>query len=131
MAAFDLIATGDVEVVDWTDDGNPGDPPRLNSPRQADRYQRVGHAGLPTTIVVEAVVDGDVAPMDEDLALGAFTWWWDQYGSGAPPVILPAALQSSSVTIIFLPENLGTWILCAYQTNGGSVRLGLSVETAG
>lgn len=133
MADFTLQVgvLDDVHVVDWSDEGNPGDPPRLNSPRHADRYLRVGHAGLPTSVTISAVVAGVVAPVDGALGGRLFQWWWSQRGNGAPPAVVPPAAHSSTATIVFLPENLGTWVLTAFRENGGSVRIGLSVETAG
>jgi hypothetical protein len=133
MPNFDLVPNmaGDIHVVDWSDAGLAGQPNRLNAPRFPHRYLRVGHAGLPATIGISASVDGVLAPADVDLGGELFTWWWEQRGSGAPPAISLGVGQSSRAQVIFLPENLGTWLLTAYREHGGACILGLSVEMAG
>ena len=133
MADFDLAPdmSGNIHIVDWSDDVN-GQPKRLNTLAIPPRYLRVGHDSpfLPTTITINSIVSGATAPVDGALGGRLFQWWWGQVGGGAPPSLVPPAAHSSTVSILFSTSNIGTWLLTGYRQSGGSVTIGLSVETS-
>jgi hypothetical protein len=131
MADFVIsVGLGDIHVVDWADTGLPGQPDRLSAPKYPHRYARVGHGGLPTSVTVSAVVGGVAAPLDAALGGRLFTWWWEDKGAGAPPSVAPPAGHTSTVSPLFTPDNLGTWVLACYRDGGGCVRVPFSVELA-
>jgi len=65
MADFTVIAASGLSVDDWLDPASGSAPSRLNSRPGYPQKRYVGTVGVP--VVLQAVVDGVVAPLDAAL----------------------------------------------------------------
>ena len=118
MPSFDVQISGGDQVV-WKDQHTPT---RLNpNPAHPHTYRAVA---LPGTIIVEAVVDGVVAPLDTDpvMAGRVFTATIARWSGSFPPIVTQATGQSSVIGVALGADNIGHHqLLVTLSDDGGSI----------
>lgn len=124
MADFTLQVSG-TSLSNWTDPASGGLPSRLNSRAGNAQKMRIGTHGV--QLVLRAVVNGVVAPLDAALGGRLFTAWLVE----APALALPGtpvgdAAQSSVQR--YTPPVAGHYTI-GVERNGGGIEL-VHIEVA-
>lgn len=126
MADFDVKVQSGAELAPWVDEPTDTDPSRLNP---AGARQPLFWKVAPGAVVVlEAVVDGVVAPADVDLDGRLFVSGWAEWSAPFPPSYTTGVGQSSSVTIQFDEAHAGLFAFSMWREGGGAVVVRMSVE---
>jgi len=124
MPAFMIEAaniSGGQEIA-WTDPPGSSLPSRLNpNPQHPHSYRLVT---VPGTLVIQARVDGVLAPLDANpvMAGRTFSATIARWSGTFPPVVTQTAGQSSEITVQLGADNLGHHLLLVtLSDNGGSI----------
>ena len=127
MPDFEIQITGGNQIP-WLDapSVSPAAPSRLvPDPNHPPTYRQIETG----TLTFEAVVDGDVAPLDVDLDGRLFTWEWIEWsGTTGPPAIVLTAAQSSTADVTLTSAHAGHFILRALRDGGGAMFIPFDVE---
>lgn len=126
MADFDVIVASGASLQDWLDPASALAPSRLNARAGRPLKRWVGAVNAP--IVLKAVVNGIVGPMDAALGGRLFATWPLEAPAQALPFdgVIAAPSQSSVQTLT--AASPGHYTIGFRRTGGGLVHVHLDVE---